>query len=383
MNVLCVLSSFPGHIDFGGMGFLRLAETLKRGGHTVHWVAPPSQGGLLKGGGFHVIDMPYTDALRLDPFISMIHIRRHPNDFEKCLSVLQSFRREVESIGPDLVLIDRLLPLGHLAIEQLQIPCVSVGSPGGYWVRGSSGVYSTDNPIQEYIEVGDAIKRRLNWAYGSVTSLWAFSQYLNVCFLGRTFYDLNYSHVQETVFVNHFNASSPSVPRESFGVSFGNSGDPTLLITVIEVLTGANSHKSKVDVFVGMRGDVQSVLEMRFGTSIRLHRWVNFSDYFPALKGLAFLGGVGTLWECVNQNLPMLVAASCTGDQMRNGVAVERLGMGELITSEGASSRAVIQEKIHHLLSTDTSYRKIMEFKKANNYTATMELLSERLGNLP
>jgi hypothetical protein len=68
---------------------------------------------------------------------------------------------------------------------------------------------------------------------------------------------------------------------------------------------------------------------------------------------------------------------------MRNGVAVERLGMGELITSEGASSRAVIQEKIHHLLSTDTSYRKIMEFKKANNYTATMELLSERLGNLP
>ena len=38
MNILCILSHNPGHIDFGGMGFLRLAEQLKSNGQNSYVV---------------------------------------------------------------------------------------------------------------------------------------------------------------------------------------------------------------------------------------------------------------------------------------------------------------------------------------------------------
>ena len=37
MKYLCVVSGSPGHIDFGGLGFVKLAQHLQMRGHKVEW----------------------------------------------------------------------------------------------------------------------------------------------------------------------------------------------------------------------------------------------------------------------------------------------------------------------------------------------------------
>ena len=105
-----------------------------------------------------------------------------------------------------------------------------------------------------------------------------------------------------------------------------------------------------VDIFTGDRKEILQTLAGLVGTNITKHGWVDFTKEFTRLRGLAFLGGVGTLWECINQNIPMLIGPSITGDQLFNGNVVSKLGMGELVTQEDDTPVKVLG-KIESILS--------------------------------
>jgi len=232
------------------------------------------------------------------------------------------------------------------------------------------------------MEVGEAIKESLGWRAGELSSFWANSHYLNICFMGQTFYQIKANQCGNTAFVRHFTEPTKSMSRNSFGVSFGNSGSPERLAFIIQCLLSLKEKKLPVQVFAGRRRGLYYNLDRHFGKFISLHEWVNFSDYFPSLRGVAFLGGVGTIWECVNHGVPMLVVPSITGDQMINGLAVNRLGMGELITLDDVNHPDVVFDKLGRIIKNKSYEENIEEFKKDCHYTDTLETLHSKFDNL-
>jgi len=383
MNVLCILSSFPGHIDFGGKGFLRVAEQLKAMGHRVTWLSSSSHTRALSDKGFAVVSEPDADMLRLHPFLSTEEVAHHPEEYSarlRCLSGLLSLLRRMR---PDIVLLDRALPLAQLATGTAGIPCVAIGTPGGHWEKNRrEGVAPRSGPIAAYLEVGESIRKSLGWPSGEISSFWANSDNLNICFMGQPFYQAVACNKATAAFVHHFSRPADRGLRSTFGVSFGNSGAPQPLVLVMQCLISQGPADGAIDVFVGNRAQLASMLKRNFGRRIRVHGWVDFSDHFPSLSGLAFLGGVGTIWQCINHGVPMLVVPSITGDQMTNGEAVHRLGVGEVIAADDTRDPRAVVEKANRLVGEGAYLRQIEECKREVYYTDTMQTLASRLEDI-
>lgn len=378
MKILCILSEFPGHIDFGGMGFLRLAKVMKNLGHEVVWAAAPEHLSKIKESGFNKFLFTHTAALHMRPFFTPESISTYSKEFEKRIELIKRTHITIKQMNPDIILIDRVLQFGFLISEQLQIPTVSIGSPGGYWAKSESGVRNMATPITSYIEVGEKLKEKLNWNKGRLTSLWGYSSYLNICFLGKSFYQNK--ELKNAAYVNHFNQKPKDTERGSFGISFGNSGPPEAMMQPLQYLLQIREAFSSIEVFTGTQTHIYKTLKNQFGSTINLHGWVSFSDYFTTIKGLAFYGGVGTLWECLNYNVPMLVIPTRVGDQAWNGNAIERLGLGQCLVA--TNNRDEIVKKTQNILHINSYQANINEFKKPENYTDTMESVVIKITNL-
>ncbi|MCF6262712.1 MAG: hypothetical protein L3J24_03900 [Xanthomonadales bacterium] len=378
MKVLCIVSEFSGHIDFGGMGFLRLAEAMKNQGHEIIWAAPPVHLSTLVKCGFNKYSFTETAALHIRPFFTTQLLSKHSKEFITRIELIKKLYIEIKLISPDIILLDRVLQIGFLISEQLQIPSVSVGSPGGYWSKSKAGVSMVATPIQDYVEVGEQIKDKLNWNKGRLTSLWGYSAYLNICFLGKSFYDCN--QVANSAYVYHFDNRAEDTERHSFGISYGNSGPPEKMMQTLHCLMQIRQLFSSVEIFTGAQEQIYEALKRQLGNSANLHAWVKFSDYFYNMKGLAFFGGVGTVWECINYNVPMFVVPTIVGDQARNANAIERLGLGRCI--DATNNKDEIVEIIQKTLCAGTYLGNIKEFKKRENYTDTMDTTVDKIAGL-
>ncbi len=381
MRVACIVSPGRGHLDFGGSGFIKLAEQLCSRGHEIKWITTQKQADRLGDGPWQLDILP-TQSLDLQPFNLPARIQQYPSRYQCHLQAMQNLDTLLRSFRPHLVLIDRILALAAGVVQRLEIPWVSLGKPSGWWVSTANGVLPSSTPIASYQTVCEQIKHDLAWSGVSVDSLWANSPHLNISFLGRNFYAGTNTSGFPSAYVNHFEVANTAEPRSHFGLSCGNTGDPAPFVQAIRYLAELTAKDFQLDFFIGDRLEIeQQTRKFTNNPFIHVHRWVDFNLFFPLLKFLIFPGGNGTLWQCVNHFVPMLVVPSNVGDQYYNACVVNRLNLGHCNNPQ-TLARHNIQAIVDQLCRDSTYKDNITNFRGQQNYTHTMESITPDLEDI-
>jgi UDP:flavonoid glycosyltransferase YjiC (YdhE family) len=377
MRVLCVVSEQPGHLDFGGMGYLRVAEQLRSRGHDIRWIVNGDQAKRIQAEQFQAIeDINITD-LHLNRLIE--HLAKG-TPLANTIQTIEHLANTCSRLTPDIVLCDRVLSFAPLALEQTGAPYVSMGTPGGEWRVTRNGVIPATTPISQYLVIGEEIRRRLAFPIGTLPSAWVNSPWLNICFVGRSYGDISHTRLSSASFVRHFAAVPPECRTPHVGCSFGNTGDPRSLLNVLQIL--ANERAVTLDVFMGRRREVRDLIDGRFtGELVRLHEWVDFNDFLPKLTLLLFLGGISTLWDCVNYCVPMAIVPGGSGDQYYNSRAVHTLGLGVAVDGSLLDQSLVL--KLAKSVQGELLSPYFDHFRSPSNYTDTLDTVCERLEALP
>lgn len=384
MKILCLASGKPGHIDFGGQGYVRLALNLQARGHDVHWITFGSQVARLRRHGFSVEDTRALDYMRLMPFMPLspgtdaqaLHAQR--------LGAIRHLVDIVSTYQPQIILIDRLLVYCTMMAAALDIPYLAIGTPGGYWRYDDDSVLPSLEPVTEYQEYGQQLAIALGWQDTGIYSSWASSPYLNICFVGRSFYDGLFPPTGKSAFVYHFDNHEMTNKRERAGVSFGNQGNGPFLEYFLDRYINGMPDGVEIDVFAGDDMQLVKKLEGRYGnkSGMHIHQWVDFSEHFARLKFLGFFGGIGTIWHCVNQWLPMVAVPGFIGDQFINAIRLQRLGMGIHLSPFGGMTPENLVYLMEQQLDSRACLKSIATFRDRTNYTDTMDTICDRIETL-
>src|SRR5262245_557413 len=130
MKALCLVSSLPGHMDFGGMGYLKLAKTLRDRGHEIVWVTTGEQVDRIRANGFQCVNCETLEKLH---FRRILDCLRDGTILETIVEGIADLQALLIANSPSVVLSDRVLACVALPLEELKVPYVSVGTPGGSW----------------------------------------------------------------------------------------------------------------------------------------------------------------------------------------------------------------------------------------------------------
>ena len=314
-RVVCLLSSALSHIDFGGLGFLRLAGELRRQGHDVVWIAHPAHRARLEHARFRLIVSTDIQALKGSA-------RGDPRAIEAARAgVVET----VAALGPDLVLADRLLR--HASRVAAATGC-AVHAVGRF---EPSPEFDRDHAV--------------------LAGMWLNPDGRAVSFLGRNF--TPYPNSARTLAVRAFAAAREQTGEpdgdgpdggEGVAVSFGRTGDPRPLMALIDDMAaampglridaywgGGRERNERIGAFLKDRPHVGAV------------GWGDLLGRLPRYAALAFPGGLGTLWHGIDQEIPMIVCPGHQDDQDFNARQVERLGLGARVTSGHGSGRTALE----------------------------------------
>lgn len=384
MKILCITSSQPGHIDFGGSGFVVVAKTLQLHGHNVSWATFGAQVKRLRNAGFETESLSYLAGLSVMPFFLVKEIEANLNQHKTRVDSLRKFYSLLDDLKPDLLIIDRLLTYGALVADQLCIPYVAMGTPGGYWnfsrSENSVNVFPVSESVQMIQEYSESLLDSLKWRKSGAKSFWLSSPFLNACFMPRGFYPVHKEkeYLCANIFHHEVKNLEPGIQR--MGISFGNQGDITILLDFLELAAKMDSIPKPFNVFVGNNEITFKKLKALYtSTQVNLHRWVDFDLFFRHLSCLVFLGGVGTIWRCVDNRLPMLIIPGKIGDQVFNARRVEKTGIGVYLKKSQLIEKvlAVSADPINALYRT-----RIDAFSSVENYTDTIESFYKRVLSL-
>jgi len=383
MNILCVTSSAPGHMDFGGGGFVVLGQTLENYGHSVAWLSFGAQVERLNKAGCAVEMQPCLEGLCMNPFFEAKDIRSYTNQHQFKINSIREFYHLLVKKRPDVILIDRLLVYGGLVAEQLNIPYIAIGTPGGYWnfyhANQEFNVYPVNNPINEFYIYGQYLKEELNWVRGEITSFWVNSPFLNINFMSREFYPLTDKQKSLSANVYHHQNKLPEKTGKRLGISFGNQGNKEDLLVFLKHALTSTAVQLPIDVFVGNNEIIYQNLSAVYDqTQIVLHQWVDFGDYFSDLSCLAFLGGIGTIWRCIDNGLPMLVIPGNIGDQLFNAKRVHTIGCGICLQEcdlESGKICAAITQCLQNDVYTNQNYK----LRSFETHSDDLESICERI----
>lgn len=377
LKIFCLVSSNPGHIDFGGLGYVKLARTLQELGHQVIWLSPTCHQAALTSHGFAVDTSLPVDDLRLNPVLSAADVVTHSEAYAARLHALRVFYDHFRRDAPDLLLIDRILALAPMLAEQLDIPSAAVGTQGGVWARTDTRASPSPVAVTAYQEVGDCLLRDLQWQAAPLNSFWAQSQQSNISFLARHFYGDFSRQSDNSWYVHHFAAQKDNAARDRNGVSFGNSGQPNKMHRVVTQLLSARVGLESLDIFCGSRNDIYQHYAESADKRILAHQWVSFSDVFLRLRLLVFFGGVGTLWHGIDHEIPMLIVTGGIGDQETNGSRSSSLGLSECLCERDLAPDAVAD--CYERLQSGDHVQAMKAFKHPEHYTDTLFSAAHRL----
>ena len=381
LNILCLISPFPSHLDFGGMGFLKLARNLSQKGHSLTCIAPPIHKSALTNSGLETYIDEDLGSLALLPHCVDRTDAQRITLYQKLLQTLGRLGQFIERHRIDVLLCDRVLFFAKLLTGRYYTPVISVGTPGGNWhLEGKHMALANRNP-HPFTRLGDRVAGELGWPACNNNSVWINSEFGNITFMNNNFYDAALFELSKLISVHHFSDSPASRHRQKrLGFSFGNSGPVEILIEALSCFTGVDNPEFELDVFIGHRTKLKNTLEARFGSKINVHGWVNFDDVFPQLSGMVFFGGVGTIWYCIEHEVPML-AVPVGGDQAVNANSVKKLQLGEYLDFENMN-RAGIEATIARFLREEHYSENIRRYKSPENFTDTMDSVGERLAAL-
>ena len=322
MKVLCLISRGPGHIDFGGMGFLRVIKGLKERGHDVIAFTSKKLGALLEQHQISAKEIKNIDWLWLNADAGIYD--DHEDSFFVGLKLIEL---QIKKEKPQLVLVDSLLGLAANMLRSLDVPFVSFGSPGANWKK-------VDKVILPGISLhnSNGFKEKLlsatKW-HNSDLSAFCNSPFLNVVFLGKEFYG---ETGENTAYVNLF-TETEVIKQKRIGVSLGNGtvDFQKMKLAVLQLLTEV---EDDVDIEVyGEDRDVNSLISLLSEDQlkkIKIKYFVDFNKVLPGLTHLIYAGGVGTTWCCAEYNIFPIVVSGNIHDQDFNASRIQNLNWGIL-----------------------------------------------------
>jgi hypothetical protein len=372
-------------MDFGGLGFLRLSQKIEAAGHSSVWITYGDQVARLRGHGCDVEQAGDLNRLRLMPMPHIDDIAKNPAGHDGRVASLRRVMERIAQHRPDMVFIDRLLVGAGLAVAQLDLPYAAMGTPGGYWrffpdpAQGHLNIHPWPEPVQEYHNLGERLKDELGWQKGGLDSGWLRSPYLNVQFLPTRFY----AHVNDPASISIHNhtapALAPSVRR--IGVSFGNQGCTEHLLRLTEALIANIPEGNGVSLFLGNHPDLHAHFHsVSRGKDVELHQWIEFNTVMPGLSSFLFLGGVGTIWHCLQNGVPMIVAPGFIGDQLENARRIAALGLGaHMAEDQPCEDIAAIVQRV----TMDADIRnRLAEAREPASFSHTMDSFFELICDL-
>ncbi|MFK5947572.1 MAG: glycosyltransferase [Methylococcales bacterium] len=384
-KILCVVSANPGHIDLGGNGFISVANELSDNGQEVIWLSRAGQVDRLKKLQQNVSDESTIPHLWL--YANTLNAKSNPKILNTICQSLIAFKTRLESIKPDIIIFDRVLTLGALAAKQLEIPYISIGSPGGYWSNESGYLQPHNTPIDTYVEIEQLICNKLQWRVKPEGSFWLDSPYINICFIASPFYTSIKSKFSTTAYVNNFSDLKDKLKTSNnIGISFGNTGSIELMTHILDNLHNSKLNiASTIDVYTGNRPDLIQQLKRRYiKSNTNIHGWIDYSNQLQKHKFFIFMGGIGTIWHCLNQNVPMCIIPSRMTDQVFNSQVIGQLGLGEFLLLDKPDANAVINtiKKIDKNSEADQYKNSIRQLRAEKNFSDTIKTICEKICSL-
>lgn len=347
MKIICLLSGGEGHLDLGGKGYLRIALGLKSLGHNIKFITNKAQSDRLSNHGLESIVFERINKLWL--IVEHGNVQKFTNEY---LSTLKALELLVKKEKPAVVLVDRILGLSDGMLNYLQIPYVSIGTPGGAWKK--EGKYSIQPGISGHNTNGhkDILEDALKWKFNTI-SIWSNSPYRCVSFVGKNYYP-HCSQVSKEV--NLFtNVSLPH--RNELGISLG-SGTFYMeeFTTKIENFLKKQDSLKAIPVF-GKKELVFKFID-KFHDPIRKKMinkgYVSFDEELPMLSHLIFAGGIGTLWYCFQYGITPVIFSGHIHDQDFNEKRIKELKLFDYqVKLSEKTNKNILEYKNEMIFSDD------------------------------
>lgn len=325
----------PGHMDFGGLSFLRLAQHLAKQGHQVRWVFSFSElqdysnlvHDLLKK---YQIDFDHTRKF----YLTFDH---HQKDIRQSTENLEQY---ILAKKYDCLVVDRLCVGGAFAASAAGIPWATIGTDGREWSRRRSHVTGGFTVIPEpytYNKFPLPPKRHYKVAAPepSRKSYWATSPFLNLSFFPRRYYERKFGN--EVPPHSHFLGCGPIPAVQNKGTSllitFGNSFYPILRKKIVKILKSDIRRRGVQTLFLTGSESLTRAVANEFSNipRVTIKNWMPYDQAFQQASLVIGHGGTAHIWYGLREGVPLLVIPF-VGDQCFGGLQVERLNVGRTVS---------------------------------------------------
>lgn len=324
----------PGHVDYGGLGFLRTAANLRQAGHNVDWVFGISECG---EHGHRLETLFHACGIQYDP-IQRLHLtldHHHEDPWQAALEL----SRVLKSRRFDCVVVDRLCIGGAAAAVLAALPWACIGTDGRHWKRRPTS-QGADRALRPVDGLPSGCDQRENYAQALCNGkhgLWAASPFLNISFFPREIYNL--TGVDKLPRQSHFLGSGATRPHQRAGnevlVTSGNSFDPvawrTLTRTLIPIL---QQREIPVRFLAGTTEAARQLFcETRDLKRVSVSEWMSYDEAYGTAKLVVGHGGTANTWHALRAGIPLLAVPS-KGDQRFLAERIEQLGVGRIVVPE-------------------------------------------------
>lgn len=294
-------------------------------------------------------------------------------DWSAACNTLEQIRAAVEASEADCLLVDRILNVAGPVAESVDLPFVTIGSPGGAWARSPDGV--RPGPPSSESDLSGRLAADIDWFDATLDSEWLVSPTLNVSFLGRLFYPSEVIDSKSALVDLHSSRRASFRLRSGrLGFAFGHTGLLSDLRDVLDrVVEEGQIPPDAIDLLIGGRpDDTDEFLRYRM-LGMRVHdRWTDYRRAFADLSAVVTFGGIGTLWHAIDRYVVSLVVPGRAGDQVFNGKAIGRCGLGLRYT-------AADPLPLPSLLDWEDRSAAFDRFRDTANFTDDLVSVCERL----
>lgn len=319
----------PGHMDFGGQGFTRLAEQLMRRGHRVTWTFSYSESKDFYKRASAILSDAGIEYDKINRFYLTIH--HHHHNFLESAADLE---RVIRTQRYDCIVIDRLCVGAGYAAEWAGVPWAVVGTDGREWalVKTNQGrAVLAPKADDADVHVQKSKQRDLVSTGSVVSSYWAVSPYLNMSFFPRSYY----SGDERSGIPGHshfLGSGDDGASREEGNVvlvALGNSFNLSIVTKLIRCVLSVLENRAASVLLLTGNDELTKKLKNEFRSFNRLSidSWMPYEKAYRAASIAVGHGGTSHVWTGMRNAVPLLVLPS-KGDQAFGAKRVEKLNIG-------------------------------------------------------
>jgi spore coat polysaccharide biosynthesis predicted glycosyltransferase SpsG len=290
-------------MDFGGMGYLKLASKLSEKA-TVEWVFSARSGSCITG---------------LKKVLNQYNIKVHHQlssdlSSKALLSKEAICFKELENLlvsnKYQLIIIDRLMAPIETILNKLKLPYITIGSDGMDW-------YNNYDRIRKKFYVTKKQKG---------TKIWAVSPMSNINFLPSWFYNSN-----NDLSVKIYDEVKSST-AEYILVTFGNSMPESVQVKLFElILKYSVNTDEKIALCYGNSLLGPKIEETcKFHSNITPYKWVNYDDVFQKASIAIGHGGTAFVWYALKYKVPT-ICIPVMADQLYNSITLKNKGLSDIL----------------------------------------------------